>query len=230
MTDQIKISFKGFTALDLSSAQKAVIPRRKPNYPGEETLLKGALEGLALVAPNRGPRIRGLVEMASGTPPRLTVAGGVPGASIMSTLPEWTVTLGLTGSAATGYAVGAGAGVYFWNKRPTGEIGLYGSVSVGMVTNVGASVGDQLAILFGPAPKVLAGDSITVSVDVGVEIFTFSGSLILDAPTVSTWPPKIDGTWTPKIIGIAISITAGFSALPVDISVMPGRTWIQPVV
>jgi hypothetical protein len=77
---------------------------------------------------------------------------------------------------------------------------------------------------------VLAGDSIAVSVDVGIDFATVSGMLILNAPPVSAgWPPTITGAWTPEVIGVGFGTSFGFSALPVDISVMPGRTWIKPL-
>jgi len=50
------------------------------------------------------------------------------------------------------------------------------------ITNIGASIGDQLCFLFGPAGTVLAGDSITVAVDVDIVMASVSGMLILSAP------------------------------------------------
>jgi hypothetical protein len=43
------------------------------------------------------------------------------------------------------------------------------------------------------------------------------------------WPPTLTGPWRPEVIGIGIALTVGISVLPVDISVMPGRTWIKPI-
>ena len=228
MPGQMRVTFKNFTNLDFSTAQKVTPPGRKANFPGEETVIKGGLKGLAAVS-NRGPLINGLLDAVNPPLATLTVAGSVPGAVIRSPAPDFTLTLGLTGSAGAGVAAGLGAGVYFWTKRPTGELGLYGSISLGVVGNMGASAGDQFGILFGPAPSVLAGDSITVSVDVGVDIFTFSGLMFMTAPPVTLWPPALTGGWTPEIIGVGFALTAGVSVLPVDVSVMPGRTWIKPV-
>lgn len=230
MPGQIRITFRNFRSLDLSDAQRARPPRRKQNAFGEETILREALRGLAAVSSGRRDRINGLLDMASAPPGSLNLAGAVPGAIIRSPIPDFTATVGFTGSVGAVVAYGGSTGIYFWNKRPGGEVGLYGSLSVGLITNIGASAGDVLTFLFGPAPSVLAGDSITVSVDVGVDVLTFSGLLILNAPPVSAgWPPTITGPWRPEIIGVGFAITAGFSALPVDISVMPGRTWTRPI-
>jgi len=77
---------------------------------------------------------------------------------------------------------------------------------------------------------VLAGDSITVAVDVDIVMASVSGMLILSAPPVSLgWPPTLTGPWRPEVIGIGIALSVGISVLPVDISVMPGRTWIKPI-
>ena len=38
-----------------------------------------------------------------------------------------------------------------------------------------------------------------------------------------------DRVATREVIGIGIQVTAGISALPADVSVMPGKTWIKPL-
>jgi hypothetical protein len=167
------------------------------------------------------------------TPPlgSISLLGAIPGVRIRSPSPDFTVAVGVTGSAGAGVQVGGGAGIYFWNKRPSGEIGVYGSFSVGMITNAGLSIGDQIALMFGSASSVLAGDSISLGVDIDIGFGSIGGQLILSAPPVSAgWPPTIGlSGWTPEVIGIGLTLTVGISALPVSYSVMPGRTWIKPL-
>lgn len=230
MPGQIRVTFRNFQGLDLSRAQKVPLARRKQNSPGEETILRGALDGLSAV-PKTGQRLRSEKTLVAAPSPVMTVVGSIPGARIRSPIPDFTIADGIAASAGSLAAVGSGGGVYFWNKSPNGEVGLYGSISAGIVTNIGASVGFQIALLFGKAADVLGGDSITVSVDIGIDIATVTGSLIISAPPGGVWPlsPTMFAGWTPEIIGIAFGLSVGISALPVDYSVMPGRTWIRPV-
>lgn len=234
MPGQMRINFKGFPGLVPTQLQRA----RAPGVSGgaaQDTILRGAIGALAGTA-RRGPMLRGAQDMV--TPPfgTITLGGLIPGITIRSPRPDFTIATGLTGSFGAELNFSAGGGVYFWNKTPGGEIGLYGSLSLGLVTNVGASIGDQFCIMFGKAADVLAGDCITISVDVGIDIFTMTGMLILNAPPISLglpgtpgWPPSITGPWKPEVIGVGIALAAGLSASPVDISVMPGRTWIKPL-
>jgi hypothetical protein len=229
MSGQVNVTFKIFTPIDFSGAQRLTGPGRTPPSSSQQSVLRAALRAFAAVS-SKGPKVQSALALASPPPGTMSVGGTVSGAVIRRPLPDFTVTLGVTAAKGPGIALGLGGGVYFWNKSPGGEVGVYGSVSAGLITNVGAGVGDAVTYLFGPAPSVLAGDSITVSIDVGVDFLTFSGLMILSAPPVSAgWPPTISGAWKPEIIGVGFAMTAGFSVLPVDISVMPGRTWIRPL-
>jgi hypothetical protein len=195
----------------------------------QQSLIKAALRTVAAASSKRS-RVKDLVDMMSSPAGTMSVGGTVSGAVIRRPLPDFTVTAGYSSSKGPGLAVGLGGGLYYWNKPLTGEVGLYGSVSVGLITNVGIGIGDAVTYLFGPAPSVLAGDSIAVSVDVGFDFVTVSGLLILSAPPVSAgWPPTVSGAWKPEVIGVGFGTSAGFSVLPVDVSVMAGRTWIRPL-
>lgn len=195
----------------------------------ESSILQTGLSAASYLTPSKTTgRIRSLLALAGPPPASLSILGAIPGLSMASS-PHFTLTMGMGASAGSGYTAGAGAGIYYWNKAPYGQLGLYGSISAGIATNAGVSFGDYVTYLFGPAASVLAGDSIAVSVDVGIDVFTVTGQLILSAPPVTLWPPSIGGGWTPQIIGIGFGLSFGISALPVDISVMPGRTWIKPV-
>jgi hypothetical protein len=230
MPGQIRITFKNFTTLDLSHAQKVSIPRQKKNVFGEETALRETLKGLSTISPRRRgtSTFDDLLNVATPPTGSMSVLGSVPGAIIRRPM-DFTITFGPAASAGAGTALGASGGVYFWNKKPDGEVGLFGTMSVGILSNLGFSVGDAVTYLFGPAPTVLAGDAIAVSVDCGIDVATVSGLLILNAPPGTLWPPAITGPWTPEIIGVGFAFSVGLSALPVDVSVMPSRTWIKPI-
>ncbi len=228
MPGQIRVNFRNFWGLDPTKFQRAKPPGRSGGS-FQDTVLRGVIDNLS-GAISRGPLLRSALGMI--TPPfgSISLSGVIPGVTIRSPRPDFTITAGVTGSAGAVLNFGAGGGVYFWNKSPSGEVGLYGGISVGVITNIGASIGDQFCLLFGPAGTVLAGDSITIAVDIDIVVASLSGMLILNAPPVSLgWPPSITGPWRPEVIGIGIALTVGISALPVDISVMPGRTWIKPI-
>jgi hypothetical protein len=229
MPGQVRITFKNFKGLDLSGARKISVPRQRPNWPGEEEVRRYTLQILAQ-RPESG-LLRKLLEMM--TPPlgMVIVSGTIPGVRIRLPMPDYTITDGVSGSAGAVANFSAGGGLYFWNKRPDGEIGIYGSLSAGLITNIGASVGVQLGFLFGKAPDVLAGDSIVVSVDVEIVAATVTGMLVLNTPPGGIWPitPAALSTWTPEVIGIGFGLSVGLSALPADISVMPSHTWTHSI-
>jgi len=229
MPGQIKITFKNFTTIDFSTAKKVKLPGKKSSLPGEETLLRAGVGALAEVS-SRKKMWKSALDLASPPPGALSILGSIPSMKIRSGKPDFTLAVGGSLSAGGGAMnVASGAGVYFWNKSPSGEIGLYGSISIGVITNLGVSLGDSIAYLFGKPGDVLAGDSITLSVDIGIDVVTLTGSLILTAPPATLWPPAITGAWTPEVIGIGFGLSVGMSALPADISVMPGRTWVKPI-
>ncbi|MFZ0863472.1 MAG: hypothetical protein WCA27_05240 [Candidatus Sulfotelmatobacter sp.] len=230
MPGQIRITFKNFTSPpDPSQGQKVVIPRQKQNVLGEETLLRETLKGITTISPRRRgtSTFDDLLNVATPPTASMSLAGSIPGTMIRRPL-DFTVTFGPSASAGAGTALGASGGIYFWNKKPDGEVGLFGTMSIGVVSNLGFSVGDAVTYLFGPAPTVLAGDAIVVSVDVGIDVATVSGLLVINAPPGTLWPPALTGPWTPEIIGVGFALSVGLSSLPVDVSVMPGRTWIKP--
>lgn len=229
MPGQYKVTFKNFTHLDFSTAKRINVPKPKGNLPGEETLVRAGMSAIGALS-TKGGIMTSMLGVATSPVATLSVMGSVAGAIIKTPAPDFTVTFGLAAQAGAGAAAGVGAGIYAWNKSPMGQVGLYGSVSLGYVTNVGVSIGDQVCLLFGTPSSTLAGDSISVAVEMGIGIFTVSGIMILNAPPVTMWPPSVSlPGWTPQVIGVGFALTAGISALPADISVMPGRTWIKPV-
>lgn len=239
MADQIRIRFRNFTGIDFTGAQRM----QRPGANGGSTqdlLLRGAISGLAATGSNAGKLFddtRGTVDR--GAP--MSITGSVPGAT-MPWARDYTITEGVTAGAGAVTAFSLGSGCYFWKKSPGFEIGLYGSVSVGLVTNIGASAGVQIGFLFGPAPSVLAGDSVTVSVTVDGPGFSVGGSLFLTAPPTGFVPPagltlgdwlnalNANTSYVPAIVGFGFTLSMGFSALPADISVMPGRTWTRGLI
>ncbi len=256
MTRPLRINFQGFSAVDFSSARPLRLPGRTPPEFGEETIVKTAIASLA-ASGNRKAKIMSdaLDAAASGMP--IVFTGTMPGVARIPTV-EWTIADSLSITVAAGAAMSLGNGVYFWNKSVGFEVGFFGSVGLGVVTNISASVGDQLAILFGPAPRVLAGDSITVSVDMTCGSATVTGFLIFSAPPggfaailaamarKAMHPPSspsplfvaspgayllatsIPG-YVPVLIGLGIGVSGGPSALPLDISVMPSTTALTPM-
>lgn len=232
MSGQLSVTFRGFNnanlAANLPRSVKVKVPKRSAPGMVEETLIKSGLEGVAMVSSRRAPTISSLLSLMSPPPAVMRILGAVGSLPIRRTR-DFTITAGFTASAAAVVSVGAGAGVYFWNKTPSGEVGLYGSLSVGLISNIGAGAGDAFAYLFDKAPIVLAGDIIALEVDVEIGPVTVGGQLFMTAPPVSIWPPAVTGPWVPEIVGVGFTVTAGVSALPVNISVTPSRTWILPI-
>jgi len=228
MPGQVSVEFRGFTdellALNLPRAKKITIPRQKPPGPIEESLIRTGVEGLALGS----TRIRSLLDLLE-PPPFSSRIRGLVGRLPIRRSPDFTIAVGLVASAGIGVGAGVGAGIYFWNKSPRGELGLFGSFSIGMITNAGVGGGDSFAYMFDSAPAALAGDAITLEVSVEIGPLSVAGQLFMSAPPVTLWPPSLTGPWVPEVIGVGFTLTAGISFLPVHIAVMPTRTWIRPL-
>lgn len=245
MPGQYRITFSGFPELQFANMRPMRLPARRANLPGEESLIRAALTSAN--APKRAFH-SSLLQAAADPPAALIVSGSVPGALIRAPR-EWTVAEGVTAGIAAGTGASVGGGLYFWMHPPHSEIGLFGSLSLGLVANLGVGAGVVIMILFGSAPALLGGDTVSVGVDVGMEFLTLSGFMILSAPPggfgagrsapagmlragsalLAGSPSTLFPGWTPQIVGIGFSLTAGLSALPINFSVMPGRTWLRPI-
>lgn len=228
MPGQFSVTFRGFTdenvAINLPRAQKTQLPRANPPGSFEESLIRTGLQGASAVS----TRLASLTSLFTMPPPVASVVGTVSRLPIRRS-PDFTVAVGFIAQAGAGVSAGLGGGLYFWNKRPRCEIGVYGSISIGAITNVGAGAGDAIAYLFDAAPTVLAGDIIALEVDVEIGPATVGGQIFMSAPPITIWPPALTGRWVPEILGVGFSVTAGFSALPLNIAVTPSRTWIRPL-
>lgn len=228
---QVSVNFGRMTDADIAAniGRSVRITKGRPSAKGfgQQTLIRGAIDALATISPSRAGLLPSLAAMASRTPSINYIAG--PALSVLRG-GEFTVAEGVVASGGAGITAGLGAGVYAWMKRPGAELGLYGSISVGAMTNIGFGAGACVSLMFGPAPAVLGGESIALEVDIGIDVMTVSGLLYLSAPTVtSVWPPTIGPGYSPQVIGIGFQVTAGMSVLPANYAVSASRTWLRPV-
>jgi hypothetical protein len=228
---QVSVNFGRLTDADIAAnigrSVRVAKGRSSPPGFGQQTLIRGAIEALSTVSPARAGLLPSLATMASRSASINYIAA--PALSVLRG-GEFTVAEGIVASGGAGLTAGLGAGVYAWMKRPGAELGLYGSISVGAMTNIGFGAGACVSLMFGPAPAVLGGDSIALEVDIGIDVITVSGLLYLSAPTVSSvWPPVIGPGYRPQVIGIGFQVTAGMSVLPANYAVSASRTWLRPV-
>lgn len=199
----------------LTIGKRFRMPVRRSSLPGEETLLKAGLTAFAAVNSTSGGVVKDALAFAGNPKFTLNVTGAIAAAPKRS-CPDFTLCLGPNASAGAVVAFGAGGGVYFSNKSPSGEIGLYGGYSVGMITNIGVSLVGQVTFLFGPPATVLAGESLIVGVDVGGKLVSGGGYLIFSISPLN---------W----IGVSWAIGVGASCLPLNLSVQVSKTWIKPL-
>jgi hypothetical protein len=229
MPGQITVTFRGFTdpmvAANLPLSVKTKIPNAKRPGPMEETLLRTGLEAAALGS----TRVASLLSLIAPPTAMMRIIGAVGSLPIRRTS-DFTIAVGYVAQAAAGISAGLGGGVYYWNKRPSGEVGLFGTVSIGAITNIGFGAGDSFAYMFDAAGTVLAGDLIGLEVDVEIGPVTVGGQIFLTAPPVTLWPPTVTGPWVPEVVGVGFQVTAGISVSPVAIAVSPSRTWIRPII
>ena len=216
--DRVLINLSAVADIDpLKIGRPATLPPyRHPTF-GSETALETVLGAYCATGMTGAPIIRECLNFSHNPGVPLTFIGSIRKAPVRPHR-DWTIALGPSISAAAGGGGAASGGLYFWNKPPTGEIGLFGSLSVVSVTNVGVSLVGQGTYYFGSAPDCLAGMSLVVGVDVGVPGKVITGGAYL---VFSTSPAAL--------IGISFALGVGASMLPVDFTVQLSKTWIKPI-
>jgi len=231
MGRDLRIKLTDFDKLDFSRG--TVVPRPRGRS-GTGLLAQGAVE--ALKRTSAGPFVNSLQEFAAPPSGRLVTSGATTRVRYKASITDFTLAFGVGGNAGLGAQVNAGGGVYWWVKPgPTkDQIGLWGSLGFGVTTNAGFSGGGQFSIWYGPAPAVLAGESLAVSVDISVGIYTVTGSAFFSVPPAGFVltpgsPGGFPAGFKPELIGLGFALSVGPSALPVDISVGPSYTWIKPL-
>ena len=214
--DRVLIDLSAVTDIDPFQIGRpaTLLPYRRPTF-GSETALEAALGAYCAMGMTGAPIIRECLGFSHNPGVPLTFVGSIRKAPVRPHR-DWTIALGPSVSAAAGGGGAASGGLYFWNKPPTGEIGLFGSLSVVSVTNVGVSLVGQGTYYFGSAPDCLAGTSLVVGVDVGGKVITGGAYLVF-----STSPAAL--------IGISFALGVGASMLPVDFTVQLSKTWIKPL-
>lgn len=214
--DRVRIDLTAVADIDpLDIGRPARIsPYRPPTF-GSETALEAVLRAYRALGLAGSSIVGECLDFSHNPAASTTFVGSIRKAPVRPHR-DWTLALGPSVSAAAGGGVAASGGLYFWNKSPTGQIGLFGSLSVVSVTNVGVSIVGQATYYFGSAPACLAGTSLVVGVDVGGKVITGGAYLIF-----STSPAAL--------IGISFALGAGASMLPVDFTVQLSKTWIKPL-
>lgn len=213
--DRVLIDLSAVVDIDpLTMGRPAtLLPYQHPTF-GSETALETVLGAYCAMGMTGAPIIRECLNFSHNPGVPLTFVGDIRKAPVRPHR-DWTIALGPSVSAAAGSGAAASGGLYFWNKPPTGEIGLFGSLSVVGCTNIGVSLVAQGTYYFGSAPDCLAGTSLVVGIDVGGKVVTGGGYLVF-----STSPAAL--------IGISFALGIGASILPVDFTVQLSKTWITP--
>lgn len=214
--DTLRVDLTRVADIDpIAIGRPARISPYQPPTLGSETLLETALRTYSATGLPASGAIRECLDFAHNPGARTSFIGSIARAPVRPHR-DWTIAAGPSVTAAAGGGAGASGGLYFWNKPPSGEIGIFGSLSIVSVTNVGASIVGQVTYYFGSAPSCLAGTSLVVGVDIGGKVLTGGGYLVF-----STSPAQL--------IGISVALGAGVSMLPVDFTVQLSRTWIRPI-
>lgn len=124
--------------------------------------------------------------------------------------PAITVGLGPAVSGGTIAKVSGAHGIYF---SSTGDIGMYGSMSVGVGVVAGFAITTQFTVVLGPPSKFL-GDCLAISFNLG-ELVSFGGALLMDIA-----PPH-------RIFGAMIEVGVGFGLIPLEVTIDCQRSWDQ---
>lgn len=211
MDRNVTIDVTRIRNLDPRQGRRVHPPHLAWNPPPVQAALEASLRGLA----SGSGRVQDALSFKSNPSLRVSTVGSIAAAPTRHSS-DWTITLGPSLTAAPVAVFNVSGGVYFWNKPAGGEIGLFGAGGLGITTNIGVSLVMQVCYLFGPAPALLAGDWLTVAVDVGpVPGVTFSGMAIF--------------SMVPEFIGLGFAAGTGLSALPVSLTVEASTTVIAPV-
>lgn len=214
--DHLRIDLTAVADIDPQQIGRpaTILPYQPPSL-GSETLIETALRAYCATGLTGAPILRECLDFSHNPRITPTFVGSIRRAPVRPHR-DWTIAGGPSVAAFAGAVAGASGGVYFWNKPPSGQIGLFGSLSFGSITNVGVSLVAQITYYFGSAPACLAGTSLVVGVDLGGKVITGGGYLVF-----STGSPA-------ALIGISFALGVGASMLPADFTVQISRTWITP--
>jgi hypothetical protein len=190
---------------------KTRIPRQRTNLPGEQSMIEAGIKAYAATHGTGSGVLLDALDFKSKPSLTVTTVGSIAKAPTRPCT-DFTIAAGPSISEGAGVSIDFAGGLYFWNKPLGGEVGLWGSIGVGAITNVGASLVAQIYYLFGPAPALLAGESWLVGVDIGGKLVTGGGYLVF----ADSWPPQ----W----IGVSFAIGVGVSILPYDIQIQGSHT------
>lgn len=234
MPQELRIAFRGFEN-GIDWRQAVSVPGRKVgNGAFSETAARGMMAGLG--GTRAGPMVNSINELSNAPAGRVSTSGSIPGVTMPGVATDFTVALGPGGNVGAFIQGSAGGGLYWWIRPGPDEIGLWGSVGIGVTSNLGVSAGMQVSVWYGAAPAVLAGESLGVAVDVSVGPATVTGMAFFSVPPGGMFltpgmkfPSAAPPGWKTKLIGLGFMLSAGFSVLPVDISVGPSMTWIKPL-
>jgi hypothetical protein len=216
MIDRIRLDLTRVRDLDISTARRVRVPHRRPPHLGEQTALAAALTAYAHTGIGFAGVMRDLLSIRDRPSVHLAVVGGVSGAPTRRSR-DYTFAVGPSVTISPVATLALDGGVYLW--IPPCEIGVFGSVGLGVTTNIGFSGGGQFTMLWGPAPSVLAGDLLGIGVDVSIP----GGPISLSGMLFMTMASH------PNLVGFGVTIAAGISFLPVDFTVQASTTWIRPI-
>ena len=217
MVDRMRLDVSRVPDLDLSQGRRIQMPPRQAPAFGQQTLIETALMARAATRIGSGGLIRDLLDVRQAPSFRVDVVGSIRAAAPPRPTHDYTFALGPSVSGTAVATLSVGGGIYLW--VPPDEFGLFGSVGLGITTNIGFSGGGQFTMLFGPAPVMLAGDSLAVGVQ-----FNIPGAGIgLGGFLIFSMAAK------PELRGFSVAVSAGFSALPVDVTVQASTTLIKPL-
>jgi hypothetical protein len=188
-------------------------PPHNPIGPVQKLALEGAIDLWKLVFP-QAVLFREPINVADNKPsvtiqkPSTVPVGLTPRAK-----DECTIALGITGSAFAVIGISISGGVY---GSTTGELGVFTGGSVGVWTNVGASLGPQYVMVFGP-PSDFAGVSFGVGCDIGVGLVGVGAMMLFSLPPI-------------RCLGISVSLSLGTpGSLPFDVTAQIGITSTKPL-
>lgn len=218
--DSLRVDISRILRLDVPRYKQRLAsagPPRRQLGSIERPVLTTAISAAARVS-TTARILKEVSELAdTGRRVAVTFTGGSP---LLFRLPRstspFTLGIGSSASAFAGIGVSVGSGLYGSNSP---ELGIYDSFGGGIWSNAGVSGGMVVTYVFGP-PSAFGGMSWSIGVGcdipgVGVGV---GGALLFGA----SGPPF-------DFLGYCVSVSAGISLIPVEVSFQVSNTRLRPI-
>lgn len=187
--------------------KKIIMPKPQRQLPGEESLLEAGLDLYSKLDQPHSQYIGSCLDFKRDPSSTVKTVGTMKHIKTPASAGS-SIATGIAPSAGAGALLGISAGVFFSTGSP--QIGLYGSIDVGVLIGVSAQVMWQFTCYTRPASLVYNGPPVFL---IGVNV-SVPGTIIVGGGFIACF----DRSPAPlELIGVGFQLGIGKGLLPVEI-------------